>query len=76
MKLVVVCSISLAFACTPLVVGGVYAEPPDGNCVFIKHKRDYEEEACWCAVEGRTEDKADAMLMVKVNDKHCAGVTK
>jgi len=63
----------VASACTPLVVGGIYAEPPDKHCVFIKHQRDHEEESCWCAVEGRTEDKADAMLMVKVANKYCDG---
>jgi len=76
MKRFAILFILIACACSSVVIKGVYAEPPNKHCVFINYQRDYEEKSCWCAVEGRTEDKADAMLMVKVADKYCAGDAK
>ena len=76
MKYLFACLTIMLSACSTVAINGIYAEPPNRHCTFVKYQRAHEEESCWCAVEGRTEDEADAILMVKVPNKYCAGDVK
>ncbi len=60
-------------SCSTVMIEGVYAEPPNKNCVFIKFHREYEDGACWCALNGQSKEGADVMVFAKVADKYCLG---
>lgn len=71
--------LGLAFAammftgCAHTVIDGVYSDPPDSNCFFVRSSWPHHGEACWCLLEGQSDTGADVVVLAKVDDKFCPG---